>query len=405
MDLLHSKRLLLIVTGGVAAYKSPEIVRKLRSAGAEVRVAMTSAAREFVTELTFQAVSGKDVYTSLFLGETDSGMGHIELARWSDAIVVAPASADFMAQLVTGRAGDLASTICLATSSKILIAPAMNQQMWKSPATQENIQRLKDRGLLFHGPLSGDQACGEVGPGRMAEPASFIGVVAEMFKTNYLSGLKVLITAGPTHEPIDPVRYIANRSSGQMGYSIAAAALEMNANVTLVSGPTNLRPPSGAKAITVSTAQEMYEATLKEMETGQDIFIGAAAVGDYSPEKPSRYKIKRGEDRLSVTMVANPDILLAVSKLSNRPFVVGFAAETDNLEENAMAKLKKKDLDMIAANLVGKPGQGFSSDDNELMVLSGQEKNHILKSPKPKVTRSLLHLIAEKYNRCHRGDT
>ena len=399
MNLLHSKRLLLIVTGGVAAYKSPEIVRRLRSEGAEVRVAMTAAAQEFVTELTFQAVSGRDVYTSLFLGETNSGMGHIELARWADAIIVAPASADFISQIVAGQAGDLASTICLAANSKILIAPAMNQQMWKSSATQDNIGKLKERGFILNGPLSGDQACGEIGPGRMAEPTSFVGAVAEIFKTGHLSGLRILITAGPTHEPIDPVRYITNRSSGLMGYSIASAATEMNGIVSLVSGPTSIEPPSGVKVIRVSTAQEMFDATLEEIGSGQDIFIGAAAVADYTPVKPLDRKIKRREERFLLEMLPNPDILLAVSQLKSRPFTVGFAAETDNLERNALSKLNKKSLDMVAANLVGISGQGFNSEQNELLVFQGGTKHHIPKAPKLKVAKALLGLIAKHYKK------
>ena len=397
MDFLQSKKLLLIVTGGVAAYKSPEIVRKLRSVGADVRVAMTSAAQEFVTELTFQAVSGQDVFTSLFVGEADSGMGHIELARWADAIIVAPASADFISQIATGQAKDLASTICLASTSPILLAPAMNQQMWKNMATQANIKKLKQRGFFFNGPASGEQACGEVGPGRLAEPETFVAVVSDMFKTNDLSGSKILITAGPTQEPIDPVRYIGNRSSGLMGYCLASVAAEMSAIVTLVSGPTALPAPKGVSLIAVNTARQMFDATLRELDSKQDIFIGAAAVADYTPVKPAMKKIKKVEDTITLEMRKNPDILAAVSQHPKRPFTVGFAAETEDLEQNALNKMKKKELNMIAANLVGLSDQGFGSSKNELFVFYKRSKSHIPRAEKPQVARSLLNLIAKNY--------
>ena len=397
MDFLHSKKLLLIVTGGVAAYKSPEIVRKLRSVGANVRVAMTSAAQEFVTELTFQAVSGQDVFTSLFVGETDSGMGHIELARWADAIIVAPASADFISQIATGQAKDLASTICLASTAPILLAPAMNQQMWKNLATQANIKKLKQRGFFFNGPSSGEQACGEVGPGRLAEPETFVSATSDMFRTNHLSGSKILITAGPTQEPIDPVRYIGNRSSGLMGYSLASVALEMSAIVTLISGPTALPTPEGVSLIAVNTAQEMFEATLRMLDYEQDIFIGAAAVADYTPVKPAMKKIKKNNETMTLEMRKNPDILAAVSQHPKRPFTVGFAAETDNLEQNALDKLMKKELNMIAANLVGLLDQGFGSSENELFVFYKGTKSHIPRAAKPHIARSLLSLIAKNY--------
>ena len=397
MDFLQSKKLLLIVTGGVAAYKSPEIVRKLRSVGADVRVAMTSAAQEFVTELTFQAVSGQDVFTSLFVGEADSGMGHIELARWADAIIVAPASADFISQIATGQAKDLASTICLASTSPILLAPAMNQQMWKNMATQANIKKLKQRGFFFNGPSSGEQACGEVGPGRLAEPETFVAVVSDMFRTNDLSGSKILITAGPTQEPIDPVRYIGNRSSGLMGYCLASVAAEMSAIVTLVSGPTALPAPKGVSLIAVNTARQMFDATLRELDSKQDIFIGAAAVADYTPVKPAMKKIKKAEDTITLEMRKNPDILAAVSQHPKRPFTVGFAAETEDLEQNALNKMKKKELNMIAANLVGLSDQGFGSSKNELFVFYKRSKSHIPRAEKPQVARSLLNLIAKNY--------
>ena len=397
MDFLQSKKLLLIVTGGVAAYKSPEIVRKLRSVGADVRVAMTSAAQEFVTELTFQAVSGQDVFTSLFVGEADSGMGHIELARWADAIIVAPASADFISQIATGQAKDLASTICLASTSPILLAPAMNQQMWENLATQANIKKLKQRGFLFNGPSSGEQACGEVGLGRLAEPETFVAVVSDMFKTNHLSGSKILITAGPTQEPIDPVRYIGNRSSGLMGYCLASVAAEMSAIVTLVSGPTALPAPKGVSLIAVNTARQMFDATLRELDSKQDIFIGAAAVADYTPVKPAMKKIKKAEDTITLEMRKNPDILAAVSQHPKRPFTVGFAAETEELEQNALNKMKKKELNMIAANLVGLSDQGFGSSKNELFVFYKRSKSHIPRADKPQVARSLLNLIAKNY--------
>ena len=355
---LMNKRVILGVTGGIAAYKSAEIVRRLREEGAEVCVIMTNAAQEFITPLTFQALSGRPVRTDLLDANAEAAMGHIELARWADVVLVAPASAEFMANLACGHANDLLTTVCLATSAKIAIAPAMNQQMWLDPATQQNLATIEDRCINVFGPGSGSQACGDYGPGRMLEPVAIVEHLANSFESNILSGVHILITAGPTHEAIDPVRYFTNYSSGKMGYAIAEAAVDCGAKVTLVSGPTELPAPDRVTFKSVTTAQEMYECVIAEA-TNIDMFISNAAVADYRCEKMSPVKMPKEEEELTLTLVRNQDIVASVGGMQNKPFIVGFAAETDGILEKAHRKMQKKGMDIIAANQVGLADRGF----------------------------------------------
>jgi phosphopantothenoylcysteine decarboxylase / phosphopantothenate---cysteine ligase len=399
---LNGKRILLLVSGGIAAYKSPDVVRRLRDAGAEVRVIMTPSATEFITPLTLQAVSGHAVRCDLFDPTAEAAMGHIELARWGDAVVTAPATADFLARLRLGQANDLATAVCLVSAAPVLVAPAMNQQMWQHPATAENLAALTARGVIICGPGSGSQACGEVGPGRMAEADEIVSAVARIFATGRLAGRRVLITAGPTREPIDPVRYISNHSSGKMGYALAIAAHEAGALVTLVSGPTVQTKPEGVTVKSVETAAEMYSAVMQELET-TEIFVGTAAVADYRPEFASAGKIKRDGSALELRLVPNRDILAAVAASANAPFTVGFAAETDNLIANAESKLQRKKLDMIAANLVGGHEIGFNSDDNELTVLWPGSSKVLERAPKLRLARSLLEVIVERFESRNSG--
>lgn len=364
---LGGQRVLLGVTGGVAAYKSPELVRRLRDGGADVRVVMTRGAQAFVTPLTFQAVSGHRVHTELLDEEAEAGMGHIELARWADRIVVAPATADFMARLAHGLAPDLLSTICLASAAPVTIAPAMNQQMWAHPATRENADRLAARGVEILGPGTGDQACGDVGPGRMLEPADIVDALSAG-QTPRLAGRRVLITAGPTFEDIDPVRFIGNRSSGKMGFAMAEAARDAGARVTLVAGPTALGTPPGVERVDVRSAAGMHKAVFDRV-AACDVFIGVAAVADYTPARPAGAKLKKGLPKQRVDLVATADIVAEVAALERKPYTVGFAAETNDVGEYARGKLLRKGLDMIAANRVGAAGAGFAGDDNEIFLL------------------------------------
>jgi len=393
---LTGKRLLLGVTGGIAAYKAAVLVRLLRKNGADVRVVMTRGATEFVAPLTFQALSGKPVHTELLDLEAESAMGHIELARWADLVLIAPASANFMARCANGFAEDLLSTVCLATDAPIIMAPAMNQQMWLNAATQENLGKLKSRGVAIIGPAEGDQACGENGPGRMLEAAEIALLVAKSFETNILTGSRILVTAGPTREAIDPVRYISNRSSGKMGYAVARAAMEAGADVSLISGPVNLPELERVKITNVSSAAEMHKAVMQNI-SDIDIFISAAAVADYSLETVSEQKIKKSSGSIELKLKKNPDILSEVAALANAPFSVGFAAETENLETNAQSKLQSKKLDMIAANQVG-DGQGFDVESNALTVFweTGQKQLHL--APKTRLARNLINLIADQYH-------
>jgi len=399
MTVLSHKRILLGVTGGIAAYKSADLVRRLRERGAEVQVVMTRSACEFVTPLTFQALSGRPVHTRLLDHDAEAGMGHISLARWSDVILIAPASANFLARLAHGLADDLLSTLCLAADVPLLVAPAMNQQMWRAAATGENVRTLAGRGVTILGPGTGDQACGETGPGRMLEPVELVAAVEAQFHSDLLAGMKILVTAGPTREAIDPVRYISNRSSGRMGYAVARAAQEAGADVTLVSGPVALPAPDRVLRISVDTAEEMYrEAMAGAVAT--DIFIAAAAVADYRCVRIADNKIKKQAAALSLELEKNPDILARVAGLSPPPFTVGFAAETEALEANARDKLKNKKLDMIAANRVG-PGLGFDAEDNALDVYwqGGSQALEVMN--KEKLARRLIRLVAKQYYAKH----
>jgi len=393
---LTGKRILLGVTGGIAAYKAALLLRILRQHGAEVRVVMTRNACEFITPLTMQALSGKPVHTELLDLEAESAMGHIDLARWADLVLIAPASANFIARYANGFAEDLLSTLCLATGSPVMLAPAMNQQMWLNSATQENLGTIEERGISVIGPAEGDQACGETGPGRMLEPEEIASLAAKSFETNILSGSRLLVTAGPTREAIDPVRYISNRSSGRMGYAVAMAGIEAGAEVSLISGPVNLSAPDRAELINVTSAAEMYSAVMQKMSSTY-IFVSAAAVADYSLRTIAEQKIKKSSDSYELSLQKNPDILAEVAALNSPPFTVGFAAETENLELNAQTKLRTKKLDMIAANQVGED-LGFDSEMNALTVFWGAEHKQLQKAPKIRLARTLITLIADQYN-------
>ena len=438
--------MLLGVSGGIAAYKAAELTRRLRAAGAEVRVVMTRAAQAFVAPLTFQALSGNPVRLDLLDPTAEAGMDHIELARWADLVLVAPASADLMARLVAGMADDLLTTLSLATTAPLVLAPAMNQQMWRHPATQANARRLLERGVRLLGPASGEQACGETGPGRMLEPDAIVqalmptmppaqapirepaaewapsalpvpttGVTAQAVSANAagesaagdqavsrlaispLVGRRVMITAGPTREAIDPVRYIGNRSSGRMGYALAQALADRGAQVLLVSGPTALPAPAGVELVQVESALEMHQAVLSRI-VGQDLFMATAAVADYRVADPAPSKIKKGQAELTLRLVRNPDILAAVAALRKGPFTVGFAAETERVEEQALGKLRAKGLDMIAANLVGGAQGGFEREDNALTVIHHDGRvDQLPMMPKAHLAEALTDLIEEAY--------
>jgi len=393
---LTGKRILLGVTGGIAAYKAAVLLRLLRQNGAEIRVVMTRNAHEFITPLTLQALSGKPVHTELLDLDTESAIGHIDLARWADLILVVPASANFIARYANGFAEDLLSTLCLAADGPVMLAPAMNQQMWLNSATQENLEKLKSRGIVIIGPVVGDQACGENGPGRLLEPEEIASLAANSFETNILTGSRILVTAGPTREAIDPVRYISNRSSGKMGYAVALAAIEAGADVSLISGPVNLPAPDRVNVINVTSAAEMYNAVMQRI-SNTDIFVSAAAVADYRLQSVAEQKIKKTSDIFELNLKKNPDILADVAALQNPPFTVGFAAETENLESNAQAKLRSKKLDMIAANQVG-DGLGFDSDTNALSVFWGSGQKQLQQAPKNKLAKKLINLITDQYN-------
>lgn|SRR5690554_4850074 len=365
-------KVLLGISAGIAAYKSAMLARLLKQAGCEVRVVMTEGAQAFITPLTLQALTGEPVRTSLLDPEAEAGMGHIELARWADTILIAPATADLMARLAAGMADDLLTTLCLASQSRKVIAPAMNQAMWAHPATQRNAARLAEDGWRLLGPASGDQACGDVGPGRMLEPEEILAALLEPPKAPEAAGLAVTITAGPTREPLDPVRYLSNHSSGKMGYALAEAAAALGARVTLISGPVSLPCPAGVERLEVETALEMHEAA-QRLAPESDLFIGCAAVADYRAESAAEHKIKKveGEEELVLRLVKNPDIIAGVAALpaESRPLVVGFAAETRDVERYARDKLARKGLDMIVANDVSREGLGFGSDHNAALLL------------------------------------
>ena len=393
---MQGKRILLGVTGGIAAYKSPDLVRRLRERGAEVQVVMTASAREFVTATTFQAVSGRPVRTDLWDAAAEAAMGHIELARWAEVVLIAPATADFLARLAAGQADDLLTTLCLATEAPVTVAPAMNHIMWANAATRANVGTLQQRGIHIFGPGSGDQACGEVGEGRMLEPLELVDRIAGLPNgTGPLLGRRVLISAGPTRERIDPVRFISNRSSGKMGFAVAQAAREAGAEVVLVTGPVSLPTPPGVRRIDVESAADMLAAVLKEVE-GTDIFISTAAVADYRPARPADQKIKKTSDTLDLCMERTSDVLATVAARPDRPFVVGFAAETESVEQNARLKLLKKNLDMIAANEVGHD-KAFDCEDNQLIVLWRNKRHELGKASKLALARELVALIAESF--------
>ncbi|MBD9354716.1 bifunctional phosphopantothenoylcysteine decarboxylase/phosphopantothenate--cysteine ligase CoaBC [Methylomonas sp. EbA] len=390
-----NKRILLGVCGGIAAYKAAELLRLLRKQGYEVRVVMTAAARQFVTPLTFQALSGHAVHSDLLDVEQEQAMSHIHLARWADLLLIAPATADMLAKMAHGLADDLLSTLYLAAECPVFVAPAMNQAMWSKPVTQDNIARLQGHGVYCLGPVAGEQACGEQGLGRMVEPADICRQLLEHTQPGVLAGVNIVISAGPTREPLDPVRYITNRSSGKMGYALAAAALSSGANVTLVSGPVSLPVPAGAKLIPVETALQMYDAVITHSRTA-DIYIGAAAVADYRPQQLAERKIKKGDDTSNIPLAKNPDIITAVANLQPKPLVVGFAAETDDLENYAKHKLQSKNLDLIAANWVGQTEGGFESDRNALQVFWPGGQQILPMTDKNTLAAQLLKLIAEK---------
>lgn len=390
---LSGKKIVLCVSGGIAAYKTPELVRRLRDRGADVRVAMTEAAKAFITPLTLQAVSGYPVSDSLLDPAAEAAMGHIELGKWADLVILAPATADLIARIAAGMANDLVSTICLATAAPVAVAPAMNQQMYRALATQHNLDVLTSRGLLMWGPDSGSQACGDVGPGRMLDPLSIVDMAVQHFSVvKDLQHLSIMITAGPTRERLDPVRYITNDSSGKMGFSIAQAAAQRGAKVTLVAGPVSLPTPPWVNRIDVNTALEM-ETAVQNNVPEQNIFIGCAAVADYRAANVAEEKIKKQGDEIIIKMVKNPDIVAGVAALTaNRPYVVGFAAETTNVEEYARQKRIRKNLDLICANDVSQTGQGFNSDNNALHLF-WQEGEKVL----PLERKSLLgHLLLDE---------
>ncbi|MFA0015896.1 bifunctional phosphopantothenoylcysteine decarboxylase/phosphopantothenate--cysteine ligase CoaBC [Vibrio lentus] len=365
---LAGKKILLGISGGIAAYKCAELTRRLIERGAQVQVVMTNAAKEFITPLTMQAVSGRPVSDSLLDPAAEASMGHIELAKWADLVLLAPATADLIARMTAGMGNDLLTTLVLATDAPVAVSPAMNQQMYSNPATQENIATLKRRGCEIWGPAAGEQACGDVGMGRMLEPMQLVHRCEDFFQPKPLAGRSVLITAGPTREAIDPVRYITNHSSGKMGYALAEAAAKQGATVTLISGPVSLATPNKVNRIDVDSAQQMFDA-VSANSAQHDIFISCAAVADYRPETIADQKLKKvdGKDDMTIQMVKNPDIVASVASMTEgRPFTVGFAAETQDVEKYARGKLERKNLDMICANDVSVEGQGFNSSSNEL---------------------------------------
>lgn len=392
---MNGMRIVLGVTGGIAAYKSPDLVRRLRERGAEVQVVMTAGAREFVTPTTFQAVSGRAVRSDLWDAAGEAAMSHIELARWADLVLVAPATADFLARLAHGLADDLLTTLCLATTAQVAVAPAMNRQMWLNAATQDNIAVLRSRAIVIHGPGSGEQACGETGEGRMLEPQELADLTTVAPAGGSLAGRRVVITAGPTRERIDPVRFISNRSSGKMGFAMARAARAAGADVVLVAGPVALDTPRGVRRIDVDDAEQMLRATLEQI-AGADIFIATAAVADYRPAQPASRKIKKTSESLDLAMQRTTDILATVAARADRPFVVGFAAETDSVEQYARQKLLKKKLDMIAANEVGHD-KVFEKDDNALLVLWRTGRRELPQASKSALAEQLVALIAEVF--------
>lgn len=399
MSSLNNKHIVLAITGGIAAYKTPEIVRRLKDNGAIVRVVMTSGAKAFITPLTLQAVSGLPVSDSLLDPEAEAAMGHIELAKWADLIVIAPTTADVMAKLACGMADDLLTTICLATNAPIAIAPAMNQQMWKAQATVDNLATLTRRQVNIWGPGSGSQACGDVGLGRMLEPSEIVALTVEFFQpvATPLAGQRWLITAGPTREALDPVRYISNHSSGKMGYAIAQAAASLGAEVTLISGPVQLSPPENVTVINVESALQMHQQVMR-YATSVSVFVSCAAVADYRALNVAEQKIKKTRDSetLQLTLTKNPDIVASVAALADKPFTVGFAAETHDVANYAKQKLQGKNLDLIAANNVSVEGIGFNSDNNAITVYWHDGEQQLTVKSKPALAQELIEIIHQR---------
>ena len=398
--------IVLGITGGIAAYKAPDLVRRLRERGGDVQIVMTASAEEFVTGTALQAVSGRPIRSNLWDKEAEAAMSHIELARWADVVLIAPATAEVMARIVSGGAPDLLTTICLATEAPLAVAPAMNHVMWNNPATQANRKVLEERGVYILGPGVGSQACGETGAGRMLEPDAIATAVFDLGTSKgegLLAGKKVVITAGPTREPIDPVRYISNRSSGKMGYAMARAAIAQEAEVVLISGPVNLPEPAGAEVRSVLSAQDMYEAAHDAMEDA-DIFISAAAVADYRPADNKEQKIKKNDESMSIDLVRCPDILASIAALDAGPFTVGFAAETEKVDDYARSKLEKKKLDMIIANRVG-DDCGFDTDDNSVSVFWSDGERRFPTARKSELARNLIELVAQRFYAARGTDT
>lgn len=412
LSVIPHKNIVLAVTGGIAAYKSAILVRRLKDYGFDVRVVMTHGAQAFITPLTFQALSGNPVHTELLDPAAEAGMGHIELARWADLLLVAPASCDSLAKFAHGLADDLLSTVFLATKSPVWVAPAMNQQMWAAKATQRNLQTLVEDGVHVIMPDAGEQACGDVGLGRMPEPEEIARQVAGYFhqaqraiaeKFGLLAGKRVVITAGPTREAIDPVRYISNHSTGKMGFALAAACYAAGAQVTLIAGPVSLDTPNGVKRVNVASARQMLDISMNSLETGCDIFIATAAVADYRVAEVAEHKIKKAGDELNVSLVKNPDIVATIAGQEKRPFMVGFAAETQNVEEYAAGKLVAKKLDMIACNDVSRADIGFASDENAMTVFFAEnyhmKKRELEKASKQEISQQLVEAISDALRR------
>ena len=407
MQILQGKKILLGISGGIAAYKTPELVRRLKDKGADVRVVMTEGAKAFITPLTLQAVSANAVADSLLDTQAELAMGHIELAKWADFILIAPATADVIAKISAGLANDLLTTLCLATAAPVAIAPAMNQQMWHNPATQNNINTLSTWGYTFFGPGAGEQACGDIGLGRMLDVDELVDLTCQQIsalhnnetntpKEQPLAGQKWLITAGPTREAIDPVRYISNHSSGKMGFAIASAAQQLGAEVTIISGPVSLATPTHCHKISVTSAIDMHQQAMT-LATEANVFVACAAVADYRIDTIANEKIKKSNDTMQLNLVKNPDIVADVAALTNKPFTVGFAAETQDVEHYARGKLARKNLDMIAANNVAESGQGFNSDDNALTVFTANDEKVLPLTSKSELAKQLVQHIQQKF--------
>ncbi|WP_434997483.1 bifunctional phosphopantothenoylcysteine decarboxylase/phosphopantothenate--cysteine ligase CoaBC [Vibrio scophthalmi] len=398
MQTLAGKKILLGISGGIAAYKCAELTRRLIERGAQVQVVMTHAAKEFITPLTMQAVSGRPVSDSLLDPAAEASMGHIELAKWADLVLLAPATADLIARMAAGMGNDLLTTLVLASDAPIAVSPAMNQQMYLNLATQENIATLARRGMHIWGPAAGEQACGDVGPGRMLEPMQLVGLCEQFFADKPLKGKSILITAGPTREAIDPVRYISNHSSGKMGFALADMAQKLGAEVTLVSGPVALATPQGCQRVNVESALDMHQSVMNHAQQS-DVFISCAAVADYRPETVADNKLKKtaDNDAMTVKMIKNPDIVASVAAMTeNRPFTVGFAAETQNVKQYALSKLERKNLDMICANDVSLAGQGFNSNDNAITVYWKEGEQSLTLASKQQIAQQILQMIADK---------